>query len=114
MSETACSVSDACRMIADRTGDQQAAHRLREAGRELDRLTAALAAARAELATLKHAIDETEAAYPLDIWPDPGPADAGSTDTAYWTRRVELAAAHMARRTCQNIRAALDPPGDQT
>jgi hypothetical protein len=60
-------------------------------------------------AALKDAIAATEAAYPLDIWPDPGPADAGNTDPAYWTRRVELAAAHMARRTCRNIRAALDP-----
>ena len=45
MSTTSATVADACRMIAERTGDQEAAHILRQAGEALDRLTAALAAA---------------------------------------------------------------------
>ena len=78
---------------------------------EIARLTAELAAAQAELSALKDAIDATEAAYPLDIWPEPGPS---SIDHEFWTRRVELAAASMARRTCRNIRSALDENEEAT
>jgi type II secretory pathway pseudopilin PulG len=42
MTDRTATVADACRIVADRTGDQQAAHVLRDAANELDRLTEGL------------------------------------------------------------------------
>jgi hypothetical protein len=77
VSAKSVTVADACRMIADRTGDQQAAHILRQAGNELDRLTADLA---------KHQPEEREG----KCWCVEGDrCEIRTADNAsYWVRRM--------------------------